>query len=206
MCHKPEPEVHPLGEVLPNGLGTDPPLPPDDPTIGYKFNHVMFRIRDPTRSLHFYINLMGMRTIFTLNSGPFTIYYIGYPQTTEHQSDFGKFARDTLPELQRTMGLIELFHIHGSENEPEDYYCTGNQPPHLGLGHFGFTVPDVPRALERLRSHGVEVVKDVGVSTRDAVPLSEWERQRGIGVGDLHQSYNAIFEQIAFVKDPVCTL
>ena len=52
----------------------------------------MLRIRDPQESLHFYIDLMGMRTVFTMNTGPFTIYYLGYPQTDEHREDPVKFG------------------------------------------------------------------------------------------------------------------
>lgn len=193
----------PVGEFLPNGLKNDPPLPPDDPTIGYKFNHVMLRIRDPARSLHFYVDLMGMRTVFTMNTGPFTIYYLGYPQTAAHRADLPAFGQDTLSVLAHTLGLFELYHIHGSENEPEGYYSTGNEPPNLGLGHLGFTVPDVPAAVDRLKSHGVEVIKDLGIATRETIPLSHWESQRGIGLGSLHPVYQNVFEQIAFVKDPV---
>ncbi|KAI4860060.1 hypothetical protein F4820DRAFT_128312 [Hypoxylon rubiginosum] len=137
----PRPPVSP--EFLPNGLRNDPPLPPNDPTIGFKLNHLMLRIRDPVRSLHFYINLMSMRTVFTANAGPFTIYYLGYPQTDVHRADPVAYGQDTLPELPHTFGLIELYHVHGSENEPEGYYSSGNDPPNLRFGHLGFTVPDV---------------------------------------------------------------
>ncbi|KAF5578721.1 lactoylglutathione lyase [Fusarium pseudoanthophilum] len=181
---------------------TDPPLTSDDPTLGYKLFHVMLRIRDPVKSLHFYIDLMGMRTVFTMDTGPFTIYYLGYPRTDEHRADLGKFGRDTLAQLAYTPGLIELYHVRGSENEPEGYYSTGNQPPNLGLGHIGFSVPDVPLAVERLRNHGVEVLKELGAVSREDVPLSQWEAEKKIGLGDLHPAYQHVFGQIAFVKDP----
>ncbi|KAF5592959.1 lactoylglutathione lyase [Fusarium subglutinans] len=183
-------------------MSTDPPFTAVDPTLGYKLFHVMLRIRDPVQSLHFYIDLMGMRTVFTMDTGPFTIYYLGYPQTDEHRADLGKFGRDTLAQLAYTPGLIELYHVHGSENEPQGYYSTGNQPPHLGLGHIGFSVPDVPRAVERLKNHGVEVIKDLGAASREDVPLSQWEAEKKIGLGDLHPAYQHVFGQIAFVKDP----
>ncbi|KAH0441156.1 lactoylglutathione lyase [Colletotrichum camelliae] len=184
-------------------VGDEAAISPGDPTIGYKFNHMMLRIRDPARSLHFYIDLMGMRTVFTMNTGPFTIYYLGYPQTGEHRADLAKFREDTVSKLPHTLGLFELYHVHGSENEPEGYYSNGNQPPNLGLGHLGFSVPDVPLALEHLRANGVELIKDLGSATREDVPLSSWEAQRGTGVGDLTPAYQKVFEQIAFVKDPV---
>ncbi|ETS76934.1 hypothetical protein PFICI_10808 [Pestalotiopsis fici W106-1] len=194
----------PVGQIFSNGLGNEPPLSADNPTIGYKLNHFMLRVRDPVRSLHFYVNLMGMRTVFTWNVGPFTIYYLGYPQSEHHRLDLSAFGKETLPVLAHTLGLMELYHIHGSENEPEGYYSTGNVPPNLGLGHLGFSVPDVATALQRLKRHGVEVIKDLGISTREAIPLSQWEAQRGIGLGELHKSYDDVFKQIAFIKDPAC--
>lgn len=197
---------YPVGQYLPNGNNSDPPLPPDGPTSGFKLNHMMMRIRDPAASLHFYINLMGMRTVFVVNAGPFTIYYLGYPQTLEHQQDLVKFGRETVVNLAHTLGLLELYHIHNSENEAPGYYSTGNEPPSLGLGHLGFTVPDVRSALEHLTRNGVEVIKDLGVATRETIPLSKWEADRGNGIGELHEQYQKVFKQIAFVKDPVSHL
>ncbi|KIX03461.1 lactoylglutathione lyase [Rhinocladiella mackenziei CBS 650.93] len=202
------PSPFPHGVFLPNGLNTDPPLPANDPTIGYKLNHFMLRIRDPEKSLHFYINLMGMRTVFTMNVGPFTIYYLGYPHTPEHRADLKSFGLDTSINLQHTLGLLELYHVHGSEKQGEGYYQTGNSPPNLGFGHLGFTVPSVPEALKRLEDNKVEVIKPQGVSTRDSIPISEWENERGVGVevkgteSEIHHEYRKAFDQIAFVRDP----
>lgn len=197
------PSQYPIGEYKANGNKDDPPLLASDPSNGFKFNHMMMRVRDPARSLHFYIKLMGMRTVFTVNVGPFTIYYLGYPQTPEHKENLPKFGEDTVVDLGHTLGLLELYHIHGTEKKPEGYYSTGNEPPNLGLGHLGFTVPDVPAALRHLTENGVEVVKDLGVATRETIPLSEWENKQGIGQGEIHENYKKVFGQIAFVKDPV---
>jgi lactoylglutathione lyase len=193
---------YPLGAFLPNGLHTDPP--PSPATTGFKLNHFMLRIRDPTVSLPFYVGLMGMRTVFTMNTGPFTIYYLGYPQTDEHKNDLPKFGQETCAQLQHTLGLLELYHVHGSEKQAEGYYETGNTPPALGFGHLGFTVPDVPAALERLRKAGVKVVKEVGTgtTTRRAIPLSEAEEKAGVGLGELHEEYAKVFDNIGFVNDP----
>ena len=210
--HK-QPTPFPHGEFLPNGQinnqQRDPPLPPNHPTIGYKLNHFMLRIRDPAISIPFYVDLMGMRTVFTMNVGPFTIYYLGYPKTDEHRADLTKFGADTAGNLQHTLGLLELYHVHGSEKQEPGYYSTGNEPGHLGFGHLGFTVPSVPKALERMREAGVEVIKDLGVTTREAIPISDWENKREIGVetkgteSEIHPNYARVFNNIAFVKDPV---
>lgn len=210
MTHSsPNPSLTPFkeGAFLPGGHNTDPPLPETDPTIGTKLNHSMLRIRDPTRTLHFYIDLMGMRTVFIMNAGPFTMYYLGYPSSPEDRADLLSWAaRASDPaNLTRTLGLLELFHIHGTEREVENggvEMANGNVPPNLGFGHLGFTVPDVRGTVERLRDAGVRVVKELGVSTRESVPLSEWEEKRGVGLGEIHPNYKGFFDQIAYVADP----
>ncbi|KAL4874666.1 Glyoxalase/Bleomycin resistance protein/Dihydroxybiphenyl dioxygenase [Aspergillus karnatakaensis] len=203
----PSPSPFELGEFLPGGHNTDPPLPENSPTAGFKLNHFMLRIRDPQRSLHFYIDLMGMRTVFTMNTGPFTIYYLGYPSTPEDRANLpGWSAKVGDPRtLTQTLGLLELYHVHGSERAVSEggvEISTGNAPPNLGFGHLGFTVPDVPTTLERLRGAGVKVVKELGVTSRESIPLSGWEEKRGVGVGEIHPNYKAVFDQIALVADP----
>ena len=147
-----------------------------------------------------------------MNVGPFTIYYLGYPQTPEHLADLAKFGADTAMNLQHTLGLLELYHVHGSETQAPDYYSNGNTPPDLGFGHLGFTVPNVPEALARLKENGVEVVKDLGVCDRASIPISDWENERGVGVevkgteSEIHPEYAKVFNKIAFVRDPVSTL
>ncbi|KAL2825208.1 Glyoxalase/Bleomycin resistance protein/Dihydroxybiphenyl dioxygenase [Aspergillus cavernicola] len=196
-----------VGTFLPGGDNTDPALPENSPTAGFKLNHFMLRIRNPQRSLHFYIDLMGMRTVFTMNTGPFTIYYLGYPSTAEDRADLPAWsAKVGDPHtLTQTLGLLELYHIHRSDKSTADggyEISTGNAPPNLGFGHLGFTVPNVPATLERLRNAGVPVLKDLGISTRESIPLSSWEEDRGVGLGEIHSNYAAVFDQIAFVTDP----
>ncbi|KAK4539200.1 hypothetical protein LTR36_001158 [Oleoguttula mirabilis] len=191
------------GKFYLNGHQTETPLGTEDPTAGYMLNHLMLRIRIPKASLHFYVDLMGMRTIFVLNTGPMTVYYLGYPTTPEHRADPVRFATDTQPVMGTTKGLLELVHVHGSEVEGKDYkYNGGNEPPSLGFGHLGFQVPDVKATVDRLAEHGVEVVKSVGSSSRQSAGLTEWEAERGVGVGDLQDKFRAVLEKIAFVKDP----
>ncbi|KAF9248094.1 hypothetical protein DTO027I6_6328 [Penicillium roqueforti] len=183
---------------------------PTPATKDYKLNHLALRIQDPTRSLNFYIKLLGMRIIFTMNAGPFTIYYLGHPPpsaTTE--DDITAWAKTTseIPVLTKTCGLLELFHMHGTEKvdggaDRAGAISTGNVPPHLGFAHLGFTVPDVSAAVRRLRDGGVRILKDVGVSSREAVPLSEWEEERGIARGEIHANYAWFFEKFAMVADP----
>ncbi|KAI1498591.1 lactoylglutathione lyase [Biscogniauxia marginata] len=175
-----------------------------EPTAGYRMNHVMLRIRDPEPSLDFYIRLMGMKMIFTANTGPFTIYYLGYPQSSEHRADPESFARDVRSHstLTRTLGLLELCHYHGSELQPSSYTSTGNDPPHLGFNHLGFTVPNVKEAVTRLKEAGMRVVKEVQGGPIDGIPITQWEKEKGIATAELSHHFENIFRQIAFVQDP----
>ncbi|KEZ45047.1 Lactoylglutathione lyase [Scedosporium apiospermum] len=195
----------PVGRQHPGDLKDNPPIPEHHPTVGYRLTHFMLRIRDPRSTLHFYIDLMGMRTIFTTNTGPFTIYYLAYPQTPAHRADPSVFSRDMIPHsvLSRTLGLLELCHYHGSENQPTSYISNGNTPPHLGFNHLGFTVPNVKSAVDRLREQGVKIVKDIGEGPVEGIPTTTWEKAtHGIATDPLDPTFERILQQIAFVEDP----
>ena len=202
------------GVFLPGGPTAEPT--PTPATSGYKLTHFNLRIRSPARSLHFYVDLLGMRTVFTMNNGPFTMYYLGYPpEDATREAELRAWAEQTSNPrvLTQTLGLLELFHVHGSEAQAETSnlegpdqgmeISTGNQPPNLGFGHLGFSVPDVPAAVERLRAAGVKIFKELDDVSRESVPLSEWESDRGIGRGEIHTAYRRFMRQIAYVVDPV---
>lgn len=193
----------------PRSIGNpqEKPISEDDPTVGYTLNHLMLRIRDPKASLHFYTNLLGMRTIFSFEVGPATIYYLGYPKTPEHRKDPAKFASETAANMMFTPGLLELVHVHGAETADNGSYryTSGCDPPNLGFGHVGITVPDVPAALARLEKEGVEIVSRVGETGRDAAGFTQWEADKGIGLGELDYGFaEFVIKKIGFVKDPVC--
>jgi catechol 2,3-dioxygenase-like lactoylglutathione lyase family enzyme len=76
----------------------------------------------------------------------------------------------------------------------------------LDFGHIWFTVPDVAATVERLEEHGVKVVKHLSVASRAHLPISDWEIERSVGVGNdwgLAGLYNEICKTFAHVHDPV---
>lgn len=86
--------------------GTDPKQPKE--TVGWKLNHICFRIRDPVATTRFYRDILGMRTIFTVNCGSFTILYFGYPEVVgEHET-----GKEMLQRRHNREGLIEFIHVH----------------------------------------------------------------------------------------------
>ena len=45
-------------------------------------------------------------------------------------------------------------------------------------------------------------MKPLDVTTNRSIPISEWEESEGVGIGEIHPNYAAVFNKIAFVQDP----
>jgi catechol 2,3-dioxygenase-like lactoylglutathione lyase family enzyme len=92
-----------------------------------------------------------------------------------------------------------LYHI---PSDSEVSYTSGNDyakaPTGIGFGHIGFTVPDVGKALERVRSFGYEVIKPLGEveDKQMGVPMKAMEGTEVV------EGYKHVFRQLAFVRDP----
>ncbi|EJU03009.1 Glyoxalase/Bleomycin resistance protein/Dihydroxybiphenyl dioxygenase [Dacryopinax primogenitus] len=162
--------------------------PQPEETAKWRLNHVMLRIRDPGLSLPFYQDGLGMRMVFTFNSGPMTVYYLGYPQ-------HGWSPEETFAKMQQRDGLVELVHVHDTEEESGFKYTNGNEGPQYGFGHIGLTVPDVPVALARLEKFGAKVFKPLGVATNETIPIPE-------GKVEIVEGYKEVYRQIAMIQDP----
>lgn len=100
---EPVPGVFKIGGHL-----DQPSLPSTDLAAGMKLHHIMMRIRDPERSLHFYRDL-GMRLVWTLSTGPFTVYYLGFPSTNTDRDDLKDWAGRTadFAAFTRTTDFLE---------------------------------------------------------------------------------------------------
>lgn len=146
-----------------------------------------------------------MRIVFSMNAGLFTMYYLDQPPPGTEDVNAGTKIISDMPMLAWTKGLVELYHVHGTENVDMEA-CTGNMPPNLGFAHLGITIPDVDATLERLKAANVPVLKDLGVCTRQNIPLLDCEEQRGIGKGQFHPNFAWIFGKFAMVADPVGSL
>ncbi|KAL7009780.1 Lactoylglutathione lyase [Cystobasidiomycetes sp. EMM_F5] len=48
-------------------------------TESFKFNHTMFRIKDPKVSLEFYQNVIGMELLQEMKMSDFTNYFLAFP-------------------------------------------------------------------------------------------------------------------------------
>lgn len=171
----------------------------------------MLRIKNPEKSLRFYKEGFGLRTIFTFNTGLWTsttplcaalipptslttrtVYYLGHPNHATESST------EMISTLGTRKGLLELYHV---PHDVQASYATGNEPGALGFGHVGFTVPDVAAALERLRKvvPELEIIKPLGEAEFGGMGVPGKDgREQDI----VEEGYKAVFRQLAFVKDP----
>ncbi|KAJ3049771.1 hypothetical protein HK097_009230 [Rhizophlyctis rosea] len=128
-----------------------------DPST-YEFNHTMYRVRDPAKSVDFYTRLLGMSLIFKsdFEEAKFSLYFFAYgvPQSilsaSEEERKKYAFSRP---------GVLELTHNWGTETEEKfEGYHTGNKDPR-GYGHIGVIVDNVEAACKRLEENGVNFIK-----------------------------------------------
>ncbi|KAJ4317549.1 hypothetical protein N0V84_007294 [Fusarium piperis] len=149
----------------------------------------MIRISDPKKSLDFYTGLLRMSFLFSMNAGPFTIYFLGHPDRADQS------AADIMKDGTRT-GLLELIHLTTTADDTVGAEW-GNAGAPQTLGHLGFRVPDVNALLERAQLGGHKVLKTVPHIPSTAVGIHE-----GVGVQGLHPSFLQGYSQIGFIADP----
>lgn len=128
-------------------------------TRDFVFNQTMMRIKEPKRSLDFYIDVLGMTLIKQLDfpDMKFSLFFLGYVR--EGAGDVPADAKARTAFTFRQPALLELTHNWGTESDDAFAgYHDGNVEPQ-GFGHIGMSVPDVDAACRRFDSLGVEFVK-----------------------------------------------
>ncbi|KAL3584693.1 hypothetical protein FPOAC2_14474 [Fusarium poae] len=155
---------------------------------GYRMTHTMIRISDPEKSLNFYQSLLRMSLIFTLNTGPCIVYYLGYPDEGDHSpADILKGGMGT--------GLLELVHVPAKKIAQTE--CERAPISVQSLGHLGFKVPDVKALLEMAQEQGHTILKPVSHVPATVVGIHD-----GLDTETLHPSFANTYSQIGFIADP----
>lgn len=123
-------------------------------TEGFTLNQTMLRVRDPSASIAFYQDVLGMTLLQKLDfkEAAFSLYFLGFlrdgetvPNDPKERARF-VFSRET---------TLELTHNWGTEDDPDFAgYHSGNDDPR-GFGHLGISVPDVAAACARFEELGV---------------------------------------------------
>ncbi len=115
-----------------------------DPST-YRFNHTMIRVKDHTKSLRFYQDILGMSLLRTSESpsSGFNLYFLGYVPGADNDVN-------TKP----LEGVLELTWNYGTEKDEGFHYHNGNSEPQ-GFGHLAISVDDLDAACQRLEEKGV---------------------------------------------------
>ncbi|KQN77736.1 lactoylglutathione lyase [Sphingomonas sp. Leaf62] len=127
-------------------------------TEGFTLNQTMLRVRDPSASIAFYQDVLGMTLLQKLDfeEAAFSLYFLGFlrdgetvPADPKERARF-VFSRET---------TLELTHNWGTEDDPDFAgYHNGNDDPR-GFGHLGISVPDVAAACARFEELSVDFRK-----------------------------------------------
>ncbi|MDC1208153.1 lactoylglutathione lyase [Litorivicinus sp.] len=127
--------------------------------VGNRLNHCMLRIKDPSKSVAFYEDVLGAQLLerFDFDKMGFSLFFLGF------EAGFDKPMPEDRGErimwLASQSGVLELTHNHGTESDSDfDGYHNGNSDP-KGFGHICVSVPDVYKACSRFEELGVEFVK-----------------------------------------------
>ena len=126
----------------------------------------MIRVKDPTKSLEFYCDVLGFKLIMyrEFPQWGFNVYFVAMVDSADIPE--GEDAQWNY--CMRLPGCIELTWNYGSEKEEGLVYNTGNgdstgtadgSKVKGGFGHLGITVPDVYEACERFKAAGCELPK-----------------------------------------------
>lgn len=115
-----------------------------DPST-YRFNHTMIRVKDRTKSLQFYQNMLGMSLLRTSESpsSGFNLYFLGYVPGANNDVN-----------TKTLEGVLELTWNYGTEKDENFKYHNGNSEPQ-GFGHLAITVDDLDAACQRFEGKGV---------------------------------------------------
>ena len=104
-----------------------------------KHIHTCYRILDPERSEHFYVNKLGMKKIGEMDLGSATIHFFAFEEDPSEP-------------------MLELTHNH-DRTEP---YDKGD-----GYAHVAFVVDDLEETVSRLKDQGVNVTLEPKTLTAD---------------------------------------
>ncbi|CZT98797.1 lactoylglutathione lyase [Plasmodium falciparum Santa Lucia] len=146
------------------------------------FSQTMIRVKNPEKSLYFYIHILGMKLIHVKHCSDFSLYFLksnyacaeNNKEMIEDQSnkntneiyDFNSLKNSYQTDedyenfKQSWEPVLELTHNHGTEDDDNFSYHNGNTEPR-GFGHIGFLVNDLENYCKELETLNVTFKKKV---------------------------------------------
>ena len=133
----------------------------DTPTEGFVFNHTMLRVKEAKRSLDFYTRVLGFSLINEshMPEAKFSLYFLILDPEEAARAPADKAERRAWQA--KLKGVLELTHNHGTEDDPDFAYHSGNSDPR-GFGHLCVSTPDAQAACARFDALGVAYQKRLG--------------------------------------------
>jgi lactoylglutathione lyase len=121
------------------------------------FTHTMFRIKDPVKSLEFYIKHLGFQLVDQRDfpEMKFSTFFLASLAEGETVPTDPALRRIWLHQ-HRT--LIELTYNYDTELDDDFHYHSGNDEPR-GFGHLGVSVPDIEKACAEFEAAGITFQK-----------------------------------------------
>lgn len=118
----------------------------------------MMRVKDPKKSVDFYVNCLGMKLVAERHFADFSLFFLAsLPDSVETPDpttpEAAAWIKDHL--YPNCIPVLELTHNHGTENDAEFKYHNGNAEPHRGFGHIGFLVDNIEESCAELEAKGV---------------------------------------------------
>ncbi|GAW80908.1 glyoxalase I [Plasmodium gonderi] len=144
------------------------------------FSQTMIRVKDPEKSLYFYIHILGMKLIHIKHNTDFSLYFLKSPYLENKNEYIDNSAKEgklnqkyyNFNELKNSYQsdedyenfktswepVLELTHNHGTENNDNFSYHNGNTEPR-GFGHIGFLVDDLVNYCKELENLNIPFKK-----------------------------------------------
>ncbi|ANQ08032.1 Glyoxalase I [Plasmodium coatneyi] len=143
------------------------------------FSQTMLRIKNPEKSLYFYLHILGMKLVHIKHASDFSLYFLKSPyledkkggdiSTKEEEQKQCYYNFEELKKAYQSEEdyenfksswepVLELTHNHGTENDEQFAYHNGNTEPR-GFGHIGFLVDDLVNYCQELEKLGIPFKK-----------------------------------------------
>ncbi|CRH00008.1 glyoxalase I, putative [Plasmodium relictum] len=138
------------------------------------FSQTMIRVKNPEKSLYFYINILGMKLVHIKHNDNFSLYFLKSTYLNEKNtstSDEGSYDFNSLKNSFQSNEsyenfkkswhpVLELTHNHGTEEDEKFSYHNGNTEPR-GFGHLGFLVDNLEDYCKELENLNITFKKKV---------------------------------------------
>uniref|UniRef100_A0A8C9GH18 Lactoylglutathione lyase n=1 Tax=Piliocolobus tephrosceles TaxID=591936 RepID=A0A8C9GH18_9PRIM len=136
----------------------------------HNFSQTMLRIKDPEKSLYFYIHILGMKLIYVKHNNDFSLYFLKseYVNNTKNDKIYnfnelknGYQSDENYKQFKSSWEpVLELTHNHGTEKDENFTYHNGNTEPR-GFGHIGFLVNDIESYCTELKNLNIPFKKEL---------------------------------------------